>query len=117
VQEWLDAGVAVPLCDPPCGGIIKPRTIMFGEAMPRREMEEAERRARACDLFLVIGSSLVVYPAAYMPLHAKDAGATLAIVNLTETPHDAHADFVIRGSAAAVLAQLADRVHPRSAAR
>ena len=45
VQEWLDAGVAVPLCDPPCGGIIKPRTVMFGEAMPRREMEEAERRA------------------------------------------------------------------------
>jgi hypothetical protein len=52
-----------------------------------------------------------------MPLHAKDAGATLAIVHLTETPHDAHADVVIRGSAAAVLAQLADRVHPRSAAR
>lgn len=117
VQEWLDAGVAVPLCDPPCGGIIKPRTVMFGEAMPRREMEEAERRARACDLFVVVGSSLVVYPAAYMPLHAKDAGATLAIVNLTDTPHDGQADLVIRGSAAAVLAAVTARLEPRSASR
>jgi NAD-dependent deacetylase len=117
VQEWLDAGVAVPLCDPPCGGIIKPRTVMFGEAMPRREMEEAEHRARACDLFVVVGSSLVVYPAAYMPLHAKDAGATLAIVNLTDTPHDGQADLVIRGSAADVLATVTARLEPRAAAR
>ena len=86
VQEWLDAGVTVPVCDPPCGGIIKPRTVMFGESMPRVELEEAERRARACDLFVVVGSSLVVYPAAYVPLHAKEAGATLAIVNLSDAP-------------------------------
>jgi NAD-dependent deacetylase len=90
---------------------------MFGEAMPRREMEEAERRARASDLFVVVGSSLVVYPAAYMPLHAKDAGATLAIVNLTDTPHDGQADLVIRGSAAAVLAAVTARLEPRSASR
>jgi NAD-dependent deacetylase len=80
-------------------------------------MEEAERRARACDLFVVVGSSLVVYPAAYMPLHAKDAGATLAIVNLTDTPHDGQADLVIRGSAAAVLAAVTARLEPRSASR
>jgi NAD-dependent deacetylase len=116
VQEWLDAGVAVPMCDPPCGGIIKPRTIMFGEAMPRVELEEAERRARACDLFVVVGSSLVVYPAAYMPLHAKDAGAPLAIVNLTDTPHDDHADVVVRGSAAGVLAAVVDRLQTRPVA-
>ena len=85
--------------------------------MPRREMEEAEHRARACDLFVVVGSSLVVYPAAYMPLHAKDAGATLAIVNLTDTPHDGQADLVIRGSAAAVLAAVTARLEPRSASR
>jgi NAD-dependent protein deacetylase/lipoamidase len=117
IQEWLDAGVAVPLCDPPCGGIIKPHTIMFGEAMPRAEMEEAERRARASDLCVVVGSSLVVYPAAYIPLHAKDAGAVLAIVNLTETPHDARADLLVPGSAAAVLAAVADRLQTRAAAR
>lgn len=117
VQEWLDAGVAIPMCDPPCGGIIKPRTVMFGEAMPRVELEEAERRARASDLFVVVGSSLVVYPAAYMPLHAKDAGATLAIVNLTETPHDGRADLLVRGSAAGVLAAVVDRLQPRPVAR
>jgi NAD-dependent deacetylase len=117
IQEWLDAGVEVPMCDPPCGGIIKPRTIMFGEAMPRVELEEAERRARACDLFVVVGSSLVVYPAAYMPLHAKDAGASLAIVNLTETPHDGQADLLVRGSAAGVLASVVDRLQPRPVAR
>ena len=117
VQQWLEAGVTVPQCDPPCGGIIKPRTIMFGEAMPRLEMEEAERRARASDVFLVVGSSLVVYPAAYMPLHAKDAGAALAIVNLTETPHDGQADLVIRGSAAGVLSHVVDRLASRPAPR
>jgi NAD-dependent deacetylase len=117
IQEWLDAGVAVPLCDPPCGGIIKPRTIMFGEAMPRAELEEAERRARASDLCVVVGSSLVVYPAAYIPLHAKDAGAALAIVNLTETPHDGRADLLVQGSAAAVLAAVADRLQTRPTAR
>jgi NAD-dependent SIR2 family protein deacetylase len=52
-----------------------------------------------------------------MPLHAKQAGATLAIVNLTDTPHDGQADLVIRGSAAAVLATVTDRLPPRSAAR
>lgn len=113
IQGWLEAGVQVPVCDPPCGGIIKPRTVMFGEAMPRAEMEEAERRARAADLFVVVGSSLVVYPAAYMPLYAKEAGAPLAIVNLTETPHDARADLIIRGSAATVLAAVVDRLPAR----
>ena len=117
VQDWLDAGVEVPVCGPPCGGAIKPWTIMFGEAMPRREMEEAERRARAADLFLVVGSSLAVYPAAYMPLHAKHAGATLVIVNLTETRHDAEADVVIPASSAAVLSALADRTEQALAAR
>jgi NAD-dependent deacetylase len=117
VQEWLEAGVEVPVCDPPCGGIIKPRTIMFGEPMPAAETAEAERRSRACDLFLVIGSSLVVYPAAYMPFHAKEAGAGLAIVNLTPTPHDEHADLVIHGRAAATLAAVAERVQARLVAR
>lgn len=117
VQDWLEAGVEVPVCDPPCGGPIKPRTIMFGEAMPPREMVEAEHRARAADLFLVVGSSLAVYPAAYMPLHAKQAGATLVIVNLTETPHDGQADVVIPASSAAVLSALANRARRALAAR
>ena len=113
IQEWLESGVAVPSCEPPCGGIIKPRTVMFGEAMPREETEEAERRARASDLFVVVGSSLVVYPAAHMPVHAKRAGARLVIVNRTPTPQDSEADLLIADSSAAVLADVAERVASR----
>ena len=109
VHEWLERGVEVPEC-PRCAGIIKPATIMFGEAMPRDAMGEAERRARACDLFVVVGSSLVVYPAAYVPLYAKDAGATLVIVNLTPTPYDDGADVVIRGKAGEVMARVPPEV-------
>ena len=66
-------------------------------------MPEAERRARAADLFVVLGSSLVVYPAAYLPAHAKHAGATLVIVNLEPTPLDARADLVIRDQTAVAM--------------
>ena len=109
VHAWLEAGVEVPEC-PTCGGIVKPRTVLFGEAMPRAELAEAERRARAADLFVVVGSSLVVYPAAYLPAHACDAGATLVIVNLAPTALDARAELVIRGRAGDVLAGVAERV-------
>ena len=78
--------------------------------MPAREMAEAERRARASDLFVVVGSSLVVYPAAYMPAHAKQAGAALVIVNLQPTPLDARADLVIRGRAGEVMQAVLDGV-------
>jgi NAD-dependent deacetylase len=109
VHEWLEAGGPVPAC-PACGGIVKPATVLFGEAMPVREMEEAERRARASDLFVVVGSSLVVYPAAYMPVHAKHSGATLVIVNLAPTPLDERADLVIRGKAGEVMAAMLEGV-------
>ena len=115
IQDWLEAGVTVPGCAPPCGGVIKPRTVMFGEAMPREETEEAERRARASDLFIVVGSSLVVYPAAHMPVHAKRAGARLVIVNRTPTPQDDEADLLIADSAAAVLSRVAALVADRQA--
>ena len=107
IQEWLDSGVEMPGCAPPCGGIIKPRTVMFGEAMPRVETAEAERRARAADLFIVVGSSLVVYPAAQMPVYAKRAGARLVIVNRTSTPQDDEADLLVADSAGPVLSRVA----------
>src|SRR5712692_10760992 len=113
IQDSLEAGVAVPTSQPPCGAVIKPRTVMFGETMPPAETEEAERRARASDLFVVVGSSLVVYPAAYMPVHAKQSGARLVIVNRTPTPQVAEADLVIQGSSAAVLAELAELIASR----
>ena len=89
---------------------MKPDTISFGQAMPERETHEAENRAAACDLFLVAGSSLVVYPAAQIPLIAKDSGARLIIINLTPTPHDPYADIAIHDKTGPALSQIIDRV-------
>jgi len=85
--------------DPPdctfCGGIVKTATISFGQAMPEREMERAEEATLACDLFIVLGSSLVVYPAAGFPTLAKRNGARLVIINREPTDQDHIADFVL----------------------
>jgi NAD-dependent deacetylase len=110
VHTWLEAGVDVPSC-PACGGIVKPRTVLFGETMPRAALVEAEQRARNSDLFVVVGSSLAVYPAAYLPAHALEAGATLAIVNLTPTRLDARAALVIAARAGDVLPAVVDHLH------
>jgi NAD-dependent deacetylase len=83
-----------PICDV-CEGIIKTATVSFGQAMPEEAMRRAEEATLACDLFIAIGSSLVVYPAAGFPRVAKSNGATLVIVNREPTPLDAFADLVI----------------------
>ena len=80
---------------PACGGIVKTATISFGQEMPAIEMERAHRATNDCDLFLVLGSSLVVYPAAGFPLMAKRRGAKLAIVNREPTEQDIVADLVL----------------------
>jgi len=93
--------------DPPdcavCGGIVKTATISFGQAMPEREMARAEQATLDCDLFLVLGSSLVVYPAAGLPLLAKRQGARLVIVNREPTEQDDVADLAIRGEIGPLL--------------
>jgi NAD-dependent deacetylase len=109
IQARLDSGIKVPRCDS-CSGIMKPATVAFGQPMPERETRQAEIRAAACDLFLVAGSSLVVYPAAQMPLIAKDSGAKLVIINLTPTPHDRYADIVINEKTGPVLSQIVDQL-------
>lgn len=78
-----------------CGGIIKSATISFGQQMPELPMRRAQEETMACDLFLVLGSSLSVYPAADFPLRAKQRGARLVIVNRDPTPMDDAADLVI----------------------
>ena len=78
-----------------CGGLVKSATISFGQAMPEAEMIRAESEAQACDLMLVLGSSLVVYPAANIPLIAKQSGARLIIVNREPTEQDPYADLVL----------------------
>ena len=94
LQVRLDTGEKVPRCNS-CNGIMKPATISFGQPMPERETREAELRSSDCDLFLMAGSSLVVYPAAHMPLAAKGHGAKLIIINMSPTPHDIYADIII----------------------
>jgi NAD-dependent deacetylase len=95
--------------DPPdckdCGGVLKSATISFGQTMPAEAMRQARALAASCDLFLVIGSSLVVYPAAAFPLFAKENGARLVIVNRDPTPLDKAADLVIRAEIGLVLSK------------
>jgi NAD-dependent deacetylase len=102
VHRRVESGEAEPPCVT-CGGILKPTTVSFGEPMPWDEVARAERMAASCDLMLVIGSSLVVFPAASIPAGAVESGATLAIVNLTETHLDRHAEVVVRGKAGEVV--------------
>jgi NAD-dependent deacetylase len=78
--------------------------------MPDRETAEAYRRSEACELFIVVGSSLVVHPAASMPVIAKRAGAKLVIVNRDETACDRLADLIIQGHAGPVMAAILDKV-------
>ncbi|WP_293378392.1 Sir2 family NAD-dependent protein deacetylase [Phenylobacterium sp. SCN 70-31] len=90
-----------------CGGIVKTATISFGQAMPPEPMARAEAETRACDLFLVLGSSLVVYPAAGFPVMAKRNGAVLAIVNREETELDPYADLVLHDEIGPVMREVA----------
>jgi len=112
IQSRLESGEKVPRCDT-CGGIMKPATISFGQPMPEKETYEAQMKAAACDLFLVAGSSLVVYPAAHMPLIAKDNGAKLIIINLTPTPHDRYTDIIVHEKTGETLSQVVERVRAK----
>jgi len=113
VQVRLEAGEKVPTCEA-CGGIMKPDVIQFGQAMPEKETAEAQKRAAGCDLLMAIGSSLVVYPAAQMPLIAKENGAKLVIINLMPTPHDQYADVVINEKIGDTLPRIIEQVRAKS---
>ena len=93
--------------DPPdcsaCGGLLKTATISFGQPMPPAAMRRAEEAALDCDLFLVLGSSLVVYPAAGLPYLARRAGARLALINRDPTPVDPLADLVLHAEIGPLL--------------
>ncbi len=113
IQEWLEAGVEIPLCDE-CGGIMKSATVSFGQPMPEKETLEAQMRSQQAEVFIVVGSSLVVYPAAHMPLLAKQSGTKLIIINLGETPLDIYADVLIRGKAGEMMKRLVERVKAKA---
>jgi len=94
IRRHFDVHGDAPDCAA-CGGIVKTATISFGQPMPEAEMARAQQAAMACDLMLVLGSSLAVYPAAGFPLLARRSGAKLAILNRDATPQDQFADLVI----------------------
>jgi NAD-dependent protein deacetylase/lipoamidase len=93
-EKFEAAGQCAPDCA--CGGYIKTATVSFGQAMPPEAMERAEDLTKSCDLFLAVGSSLVVWPAAGFPLMAKRNGAVLVIINREATEFDDIADLVVR---------------------
>lgn len=105
IEERLAAGERVPRCDD-CAGLLKPATVAFGQPMPEKETTEAFRRARAADLFICIGSSLVVHPAAQLPVVAKDNGAFLVIINRDPTACDSLADIIHRGVAGPAMEEI-----------
>jgi NAD-dependent deacetylase len=95
-----------PLCSA-CKGRLRPAVVFFGEALNPQVLSRAFKEAEKCDFLLAVGSSLVVYPAAEIPLRAKQGGATLAIINKERTPLDDLANYVIHDEAGKALPQIA----------
>jgi NAD-dependent deacetylase len=108
VQKRIEAGDLAPECE--CGGYLKPDTISFGQAMPVEEVRKAVDLSQTCDFFMVVGSTLLVQPAALMPEYAKRNGAFLAIVNLSDTPYDKVCNVLIHGKAGEVLQKILQEV-------
>jgi len=113
-SPWHDESVPLqtlpPLC-PACGGLARPGVVWFGESLPRREMEAAAA-ACACDVFLTVGTSAIVYPAAGLVHEAKRGGAFTAELNLDPTPASAEVELAIHGPADRLLSDIAQRLIP-----
>ncbi|MGH2548910.1 MAG: SIR2 family NAD-dependent protein deacylase [Thermomicrobiales bacterium] len=109
IQARLEAGEADPHCVI-CGGVLRSSTILFGEPLPKVALDHAVAMSQVTDLMLIIGTSLVVNPAAQLPLVAKRRGARLVIINRESTPLDDQADLVIRGDAGPTLSTMVERL-------
>ena len=112
IKARVDKGEEIPDCEN-CHGMLKPNAVLFGEQLPPAVLHEATIRSSNCDLFIVVGSTLVVYPAAYMPIYAVQAGAKLVIINLSTTPMDGEAVVLIRAKAGEAMSKIVDRVRER----
>jgi len=99
-----------------CHGILKPDAVFFGEALPQKTLNDAIHHSRHCDLFIAIGSTLVVYPAAYMPMYAVESGAKLVIINLSPTPMDSKASALISAKAGETMGKIVEKVRSQLAA-
>jgi NAD-dependent deacetylase len=103
----------LPVCEH-CKGILKPDAVFFGESLPQAVLSEAARRAANCDLCIVIGSTLLVYPASQIPENAYNAGAKLVIINIGATPMDAKAAVRIDGSAGEAMTKILEQVKKKT---
>ena len=111
VEKWQDTGEVPPRC-PRCGGRLRPDVVWFGEMLPPGAFEAAARAATACEVFLSVGTSALVYPAASLPFTALEAGAIVIEVNPEETPLTHKATFSPRGPSGVVLPALLKAVWP-----
>ena len=111
-MDRIEKGDVAPECG--CGGYLKPDTISFGQSLHQAELQRAFSLSQSCDLFLAIGSTLIVQPASLMPGYAKRAGAYLAIVNMSETPYDEDCDLLIRDQAGVVMDKVVKMVNASS---
>lgn len=109
IQHRLEAGEEDPPCAV-CGGALRTGTILFGEALPEQALRTAHAAARASDVMLVIGSSLVVNPAARLPVVARETGARLVLINQSSTPLDELADIRVFAGAGEALSGILERV-------
>jgi len=110
ISDFLaDADQAVLRC-PVCGGVLKPNVILFGEQLPFRVLEAAERDTRRCDVMLIAGTSLEVYPVADLPRQARACGAKLILIDHDSNSYDKMADVVINGDLAEILPQIVEAV-------
>ena len=105
VKNWPDTAEIPPRC-PRCGGFLRPDVVWFGEAMPEVETARAFAASAQCDVFLSIGTSAVVHPAASLPFHALEHGATVIEINPDPTPLTDEANYVLTGAAGVILPEL-----------
>lgn len=113
-RPYTDSGLElenkqVPKCDY-CGGLIRPDVVWFGEVLPQDVFAESERLAAESDICFVIGTSAVVYPAAYIPLGAKQAGSCLVEINIEETELSQIADYSYFGAAGKIMPKILDEI-------
>jgi NAD-dependent deacetylase len=109
VEHWTAPPDEVPRCAN-CGAFLRPDVVWFEEMLPGGALAAAEDAARRCDVLLVIGTSAEVYPAAGLPMLARERGARVVEINPKPTPLSAMADYVLRGSAGSLLSALVDRL-------
>ncbi len=107
-HQRIKAGDLAPECE--CGGFLKSDTVSFGQAMPEDKVARATTLSRTCDFFMAVGSTLLVQPAALIPFYAKESGAFLAIINLSETPCDNLCNVLINGKAGDVLPRIVKKI-------